>query len=304
MLKMGIYDKPCLRKTVEGIFYRLRVGCPWRDLPTAFGNWNAVYKRFNDWSRKEKLMGIFNALVVDPDLEWEFIDGSIVKAHQHSSGAACEQETAIGKSVAGNTSKIHMAVDACGLPIHFSVTGGEVHDCKEAPKLVAELPKGDYIVADRGYDSEALRLQIKDKGAVPVIPRKKIQLGEMMKWIGVSTNIAISLKMCLQDLSISERSPRDMTNSNEILKALSLWLAPFYGYLCEMATAPNAFSVLTIAFTASARIFLRSSDAWAATFLSTLDCTDCAAGDCFCAFIGSAANAGPIFMMPNIKKEA
>ncbi len=60
----------------------------------------------------------------------------------------------------------------------------------------------------------------------------------MMKWIGVSTNIAISLKMCLQDLSISERSPRDMTNSNEILKALSLWLAPFYGYLCEMATAP------------------------------------------------------------------
>ncbi len=141
MLKMGIYDKPCLRKTVEGIFYRLRVGCPWRDLPTAFGNWNAVYKRFNDWSRKEKLMGIFNALVVDPDLEWEFIDGSIVKAHQHSSGAACEQETAIGKSVAGNTSKIHMAVDACGLPIHFSVTGGEVHDCKEAPKLVAELPK-------------------------------------------------------------------------------------------------------------------------------------------------------------------
>ncbi len=227
MLKMGIYDKPCLRKTVEGIFYRLRVGCPWRDLPTAFGNWNAVYKRFNDWSRKEKLMGIFNALVVDPDLEWEFIDGSIVKAHQHSSGAACEQETAIGKSVAGNTSKIHMAVDACGLPIHFSVTGGEVHDCKEAPKLVAELPKGDYIVADRGYDSEALRLQIKDKGAVPVIPRKRIQLGEMMKWIGVSTNIAISLKMCLQDLSISERSPRDMTNSNEILKALSLWLAPF-----------------------------------------------------------------------------
>ncbi len=213
MLKMGIYDKPCLRKTVEGIFYRLRVGCPWRDLPTAFGNWNAVYKRFNDWSRKEKLMGIFNALVVDPDLEWEFIDGSIVKAHQHSSGAACEQETAIGKSVAGNTSKIHMAVDACGLPIHFSVTGGEVHDCKEAPKLVAELPKGD--------------------------PRKRIQLGEMMKWIGVSTNIAISLKMCLQDLSISERSPRDMTNSNEILKALSLWLAPFYGYLCEMATAPS-----------------------------------------------------------------
>lgn len=124
MLEMGIYEKPTLRLTVEGIFYRLRSGIPWRDLPIAFGNWNAVYKRFNDWCRKNKLMAIFKRLVSAPDLEWEFIDGSIVKAHQHSSGAAHGQETAIGKSVAGNTTKIHMAVDACGLPIDFLVTGG------------------------------------------------------------------------------------------------------------------------------------------------------------------------------------
>jgi transposase len=173
MLSMGIYDKLTLRQTVEGIFYRLRVGCPWRDLPATFGNWNAVYKRFNAWSLQEKLMGIFKALVVEPDLEWAFIDGSIVKAHQHSSGAAHEQETAIGKSVAGNTTKIHMAVDACGFPIHFSVTGGEVHDCKEAPEFVAKLPSTDYIIADKGYDSEPLRSQIQDQGAIPVIPRKK-----------------------------------------------------------------------------------------------------------------------------------
>jgi len=173
MLEVGIYDKPQLRQTVEGIFYRLRVGAPWRDLPEAFGNWNAVYKRFNEWSRKEKLMAIFTALAVEPDLEWAFIDGSIVKAHQHSSGAAYEQESAIGKSVAGNTSKIHMAVDACGLPIHFLVTGGEVHDCKEAPVLVTELPDAGTIIADRGYDSEPLRGQIRAKGAIPVIPRKK-----------------------------------------------------------------------------------------------------------------------------------
>jgi transposase len=173
LLKMGIYNKPNLRLTIEGIFYRLRVGCPWRDLPSVFGNWNAIYKRFNEWSRQRKLMNIFNELVIDPDLEWEFIDGSIVKAHQHSSGAAYEQESAIGKSVAGNTTKIHMAVDSCGLPIHFIVTGGEVHDSKEAPTLIAELPKADYIIADRGYDSEDLRIQIKERGATPVIPRKK-----------------------------------------------------------------------------------------------------------------------------------
>lgn len=36
-----------LRMTVEGILYRMRSGCPWRDLPEAFGRWNTVYKRFN-----------------------------------------------------------------------------------------------------------------------------------------------------------------------------------------------------------------------------------------------------------------
>jgi len=35
---MGIYDKPFLRLTIEGIFYRLRVGCPWRDNAVDLGS--------------------------------------------------------------------------------------------------------------------------------------------------------------------------------------------------------------------------------------------------------------------------
>ena len=78
-----------------------------------------------------------------------------------------------GKSVAGNTTKIHMAVDSYGLPIELYITGGEVHDSKAAPTLIDMLPSADYVIADRGYDSEALREQIRDKHAIPVIPRKK-----------------------------------------------------------------------------------------------------------------------------------
>ena len=73
-------------------------------------------------------MYIFKTLVQSPDLEWSFIDGSIVKAHQNSAGLPDKEEQAIGKSVAGNTTKIHMVVDAHGLPIDFQITGGEVHD--------------------------------------------------------------------------------------------------------------------------------------------------------------------------------
>lgn len=172
MRQHGIYHKPNLRMIVEGILYRMRVGCPWRDLPSKFGCWNSIYQQFNRWSSKNKLMHIFKTLVEEPDLEWEFIDGSIIKAHQHSAGAASDENQAIGKSVAGNTTKIHMAVDAYGLPIDFEITGGEVHDCKVAPEFVAKLPAADYIIADKGYDSEVLREIIRGKSSVPIIPRK------------------------------------------------------------------------------------------------------------------------------------
>lgn len=71
-------------------------------------------------------MGVFKALVQEPDLEWEFIDGSIIKAHQHSAGAANDQDQGMGKSVAGNTTKIPMAVDAYGLPIEFLISNAVI----------------------------------------------------------------------------------------------------------------------------------------------------------------------------------
>ncbi|MWP98896.1 transposase, partial [Glaesserella parasuis] len=51
--------------------------------------------------------------------------------------------------------------------------GGEVHDSKAAPELVELLPDSETIVADRGYDCEALRALILTTKAVPVIPRRR-----------------------------------------------------------------------------------------------------------------------------------
>ncbi len=146
MLQQGIYDKPEFRLMVEAMLYRMRVGCPWRDLPAEFGNWNTIYQKFNRWSCKDKLVKIFKCLVDDPDLEWAFIDGRIVRAHQHSAGAIGKENQAIGKSVGGNTTKIYMAVDAFGLPIEFDLTGGEMHDSKAAPELIARLPLNEHML--------------------------------------------------------------------------------------------------------------------------------------------------------------
>lgn len=174
MLKTGrVYDKPEHRNTVEGILYRMRVGCPWRDIPEYFGDWSAIYRRFNLWSKKGILMQLFIELRQQIDLEWEFIDGSIIKAHQHATGARTEDKQAIGKSRGGNTTKIHMAVDSCGLPIDFIVTGGEVHDSKAAIELLEQLPDAEHVIADRGYDSEKIRELVRKKNGVPIIPRKR-----------------------------------------------------------------------------------------------------------------------------------
>ncbi len=121
---------------------------------------------------KGVLLQLFTTLKQSPDVEWEFVDGSIVRSHQHATGASTDERESIGKNRSGNTTRIHLAVDSYGLPIDFLLTGGEVHDIRAAPELIARLPEADFVVADKGYDSEPIREQIRKKNGKPVIPRK------------------------------------------------------------------------------------------------------------------------------------
>lgn len=105
-----------------------------------FGDWSAIYRRFNLWSKKGIMIRLFNALKKSSVLEWEFIHGSFVKAHQHSSGASSDGSEAVGKSRWGNTTKIHLAVDSYGLPIEFKLSGVEVNDSIVTPDLIEQLP--------------------------------------------------------------------------------------------------------------------------------------------------------------------
>lgn len=169
-----VYNKPKHRNTVEGILYRIRTGCPWRDLPAEFGLWNTIYRQFNLWSKKGIWQKVLKSFRQHIDSEWIFIDGSIVKVHQHATGASSPHSQAIGKSVAGNTTKIHLVVDSCGNPIDFILTGSEVHDSKASPELVALLPDSETIIADRGYDSKALReLILSSTKVISVIPKRR-----------------------------------------------------------------------------------------------------------------------------------
>lgn len=151
----------------------MRTGIQWRDLPERFGRWNSVFRRFNLWSKKGVLQKLFQSISSDNDPEWLFIDGSIVKAHQDSSGAASSSDEAIGKSRGGSSTKIHLAVDSGGLPVYFEISGGQINDIVHAQSLVSAAPKSCSVTADKGYDSDSFRAFIKANGSIANIPRKE-----------------------------------------------------------------------------------------------------------------------------------
>ncbi len=81
------------RAVINGILWILRTGCPWRCLPERYGSWKTVSSRFYRWQRA----GIWDRVLADLQcqadregrLDWSlhFVDSTVIRAHQHASGA-------------------------------------------------------------------------------------------------------------------------------------------------------------------------------------------------------------------------
>ena len=74
------------RQIINGMFYILRTGCPWRDLPERYGPYTTVYNRFNRWRKAGIWDRLMDAIVKAHDGNVQMIDSSIVRVHQHASG--------------------------------------------------------------------------------------------------------------------------------------------------------------------------------------------------------------------------
>ena len=75
------------RRFINGVFWILRTGAPWRDLPPDYGKWGTVHQRFRRWRDKGIWEKVLEALIDDPDYEWLMIDASHCKVHPHAAGA-------------------------------------------------------------------------------------------------------------------------------------------------------------------------------------------------------------------------
>ena len=74
------------RQILNGMFFILRSGCPWRDLPERYGPYTTAYNRFNRWRKAGVWDRLMDAVTKAHNGQVQMIDSSIVRVHQHASG--------------------------------------------------------------------------------------------------------------------------------------------------------------------------------------------------------------------------
>ena len=160
------------RLVVNGIFFRTRTGCPWRDLPERFGNWKTVYNRHRRWSADGTWEMILDRLRAGCDQAegpaWTVAaDATVVRAHQHAAGARrappadvdparlapaalsdpvrlrgageLRGREALGRSRGGTASKIHLLADSGCRPLARVTSAGQRHDSLAFAPLMDQL---------------------------------------------------------------------------------------------------------------------------------------------------------------------
>jgi transposase len=161
------------RRVLNGIFWVLRSGAPWRDLPERFGPRTTCYNRFARWRKAGVWDRLMDAITAAHDGDIQMIDSTSVRAHQQSATAKRgSADHGLGRSRGGLTTKIHVVVDARGLPIRLGLTAGQTHNGQIADTLLNRLRPRTIVLADKAYDADRIRELIQDQDATPNIPPK------------------------------------------------------------------------------------------------------------------------------------
>jgi transposase len=159
------------KKFMEAIYWMVRTGAQWRELPEYYGQWNSVFKRFNEWAKKEIWEKFLEFCVEDPDLESVILDATIVRAHACAAGHGDQNAEGLGRSKGGFTSKIHVKVDALGNPLKIIITPGQRNDVTQA-KALLEGTTDANVLGDKAYDADEVLTDIEAKNCTAVIPPK------------------------------------------------------------------------------------------------------------------------------------
>jgi transposase len=158
---------------VTAIWYVLRTGCPWRDVPTHFGPWNSVYTRWRRWCASGLWSRVFAALARHAAGQLRHLDCSHIKLHQHGANPCGGQSRhAIGRTKGGLNTKLAAVVDAYGRATALSLAPGQQHDLKAILPVLRAL-RGKRAVGDKGFDADNFRATLRGHRARICIPPRR-----------------------------------------------------------------------------------------------------------------------------------
>ncbi|MFJ2297008.1 IS5 family transposase [Streptomyces sp. NPDC087894] len=187
------------RTVLNGIVWKFRTGVAWRDVPERYGSWATLHTRFRRWAKDGTFERMLRAAQAKADaagdIEWLVsVDSTIVRAHQHAAGAGKRglRSPGLGRSRGGLTSKIHLACDALGRPLAFTVTSGNTNDCRQftavmevirVPRLGPGRPRArpDHVIGDKGYSSKAIRSWLRRRNIRHTIPERSDQIRSRLR---------------------------------------------------------------------------------------------------------------------------
>ena len=184
------------RTILNAIFWRLRSGSQWREIPERYGPWQTVYERFCRWRDDGTLDRILACLqlklndegLLDPDL-W-LVDGSNIRASRSAAGATEKknrplepEDHALGYSRGGFGTKIHLVADSNGTPLAFELSAGEAHESKYLESVLEKVNipsstagrrrrRPNSLACDKGYSAPRIREYLKGRGIRVVIPKR------------------------------------------------------------------------------------------------------------------------------------
>lgn len=138
----------------------------------------------------------------------------------------------MGRSRGGLTTKIHALVDAEGRPVDLVLTAGQAHDGKPAIAMLDSLQPDTILLADRAYDSNAIRELAAQRGAWANIPPKKTRTGSFpfSQWVYKQRNLIERYFNKLKHFrGIATRYDRDPLNFLAAIKLASvrIWLKSY-----------------------------------------------------------------------------
>lgn len=134
----------------------------------------------------------------------------------------------MGRSRGGLTTKIHALVDADGRPVRLELTAGQAADAPMAEKLLNDLQPGATILADKAYDTDAIRDFAKQRKCWANIPAKanRKQTFSFSRWVYRQRNL-VERSSTVSSRCVASR--RDTTGARTITSPPSSLRRPGYG---------------------------------------------------------------------------